>query len=29
MNTPEHLHLGRMNDPDCSAYFKGICGEDM
>lgn len=29
MNTPEHLHLGRMNDPDCSAYFKGICGDEM
>ena len=29
MHTPENPRFGRMNDPDCSAYFKGICGDEM
>lgn len=29
MDTPGTPHFGRMNDPICSAYFKGICGDEM
>ena len=22
-------YFGRMNDPDCSAYTRGLCGDEM
>jgi nitrogen fixation NifU-like protein len=29
MDTADFKHFGRMNDPDASAFFRGICGDEM
>jgi nitrogen fixation NifU-like protein len=29
MDQNEFKHFGRLNDPDSSAFFKGVCGDEM
>ncbi len=29
MEKSDYRHFGRMNDPVCSAFFRGICGDEM